>query len=82
MSKPIRSCRRLIAALALASSLALVALVLPQAATSTTRTGHDFTYYSTAAHTTVVGYCFVCVGYSGCHGQITPYYVIGPYPCN
>jgi hypothetical protein len=46
-----------------------------------TRTGHDFTYYTNASHTTPVGYCFVCVGYSGCHGTITPYYVIGNYPC-
>jgi len=46
-----------------------------------TRTGHDYTYYSNASHTTVVGYCIVCVGYSSCHGTITPYYTIGNYPC-
>jgi len=46
-----------------------------------TRTGHDFTYYSDASHTTVVGYCIVCVGFSSCHGTITPYYTIGNYPC-
>ncbi|HEY8019459.1 MAG TPA: hypothetical protein VIH93_00065 [Thermoanaerobaculia bacterium] len=82
MSESIRSCRRVIVALVVVSALALVSLALPQAASSVTRTGHDFTYYSTAAHTMPVGYCFVCIGYSGCHGQITPYYVIGPYPCN
>ena len=35
-----------------------------------------------AAHQTVVGYRFVCVGYSGGWGTITPYSVIGPYPCH
>jgi len=81
MSEAFRSCRRLIAALALMSSLALVALLLPRTASSTTRTGHEFTYYSNAQHTQVVGDCIVCVGFDHCTGQITPYYTLAPYPC-
>jgi len=46
-----------------------------------TRTGHEFTYYSDASHTTVVGDCIVCVGFSHCTGTITPYYTIKSYPC-
>jgi hypothetical protein len=76
MPAPLRLCRLPILALFL-----LLAPLSRSRGTATTRTGHDFTYYSNASHTTVVGYCFVCVGYSGCHGTITPYYVIGNYPC-
>lgn len=81
MSESFRSCRRLIAALVVVSALALVSLALPQAASSVTRTGHEFTYYSTAQHTMVVGDCIVCVGFDHCTGHVTPYYSIAPYPC-
>jgi hypothetical protein len=70
---------RLIFAVALLLTLALAGGSPGSAVV--TRTGHDFTYYSNASHTTVVGYCIVCVGYSSCHGTITPYYTIGNYPC-
>lgn len=76
--------RRPFAALALVGVLALVLLLgVPGASRAVvTRTGHDFTYYNNAAHQTVVGYRFVCIGYSGGWGTVTPYSVIRPYPCH
>ncbi len=82
MLQNFRAHRRLILALALLSGFAASLLVLPAPTTATTRTGHDFTYYTDATHAHPVGYCFVCVGYSGCNGQITPFYRVGNYPCN
>ena len=84
MLQSLRSNHRPFIALALVGALAAVLLLgLPGSSQAVvTRTGHDFTYYNNAAHQTVVGYRFVCVGYSGGSGQVTPYYVIGPYPCH
>jgi len=81
MLQPFRTHRRLILTLVVLSAFAVLLLGLPAPSRAVTRTGHDFTYYSDASHTHAVGYCFVCIGYSGCHGTITPYYVIGNYPC-
>jgi hypothetical protein len=76
--------RRLLLALVLGTCLALLLLGVfkgsPVAAE--TKTGHDFTYYNNAAHQTVVGYRYYCPNYSGGWGTITPYDVIGNFPCN
>ena len=85
MRHALRNRRRLLLALVLGACLALLVLVgvfkgLPAAAE--TKTGHDFTYYNNANHTTVVGYRYYCIGYSGAWGQITGYYVMNTYPCN
>jgi hypothetical protein len=85
MLQALRSHRRWILALVVAASLAVLMLlgafgVSPAA--STTRTGHDFTYYNNAAHQTVVGYRYYCPGYSGGWGTITPYYVINNFSCH
>lgn len=76
--------RRLLLALVLGTCLALLLLGVfkgsPVAAE--TKTGHDFTYYNNAAHQTVVGYRYYCPTYSGGWGTITPYDVIGNFPCN
>lgn len=66
---------------------AVLLLVLALAAGSpgsavVTRTGHEFTYYSDASHTTVVGDCIYCVGSSRCFGTVTPYYTIKNDPCS
>lgn len=61
--------------------LAALALAGGSPGTATTRTGHEFHYYSDASHTTVVGDCIYCVGSSRCWGTITPYYTIVNYPC-
>jgi hypothetical protein len=85
MLQSFRSHRRPFVALALIGAFALVLLLgVPSASRAVvTRTGHDFTYYyNNAAHQTVVGYRFVCIGYSGGWGTVTPYSVIGPYPCH
>jgi len=61
--------------------LAALALSGGSPGTATTRTGHEFTYYSSASHTTVVGDCIYCSSFSRCTGTITPYYTISNYPC-
>jgi hypothetical protein len=84
MFEVLRSHRGQILALALAAGLALLLLLGAfngSPAAATTRTGHDFTYYNNANHTTVVGYRYYCIGYQGGWGSITPYYVINTYPC-
>jgi hypothetical protein len=83
MLQSFRAHRRSIIALALVGAFALVLMLgLPGAAPAATKTGHDFTYYNNAAHQTVVGYRYYCIGYSGGWGQITSYYVINNFPCH
>jgi hypothetical protein len=83
MLQSFRSHRRPIVALALVGAFALVLLLgLPGASPAATKTGHDFTYYNNAAHQTVVGYRYYCIGYSGGWGQITGYSVIHDFPCH
>jgi Family of unknown function (DUF6289) len=51
-------------------------------ASATTRSGHEFIYYSDATYTTVVGVQVWCS--NGSHsgwGQVTPYYKIEPSGC-
>ncbi len=84
MLKALRTHRRLLLALVLAASVAVLLLGVFRGApaAATTRTGHDFTYYNNASHTTVVGYRYYCPRYSGGWGSITPYDVINTFPCN
>jgi hypothetical protein len=75
-------CRRWMVRLSFALLLALVVGVpAPRSLGAETRTGHDFTYYSDNTYTTIVGYQFWCIGYNGGWGDVTPYVVIGDYPC-
>jgi hypothetical protein len=83
MLQSFRSHRRSVVALALVGAFALVLMLgLAGAAPAATKTGHDFTYYNNAAHQTVVGYRYYCIGNSGGWGTITPYSVIHDFPCN
>jgi hypothetical protein len=84
MLQTLRSHRRPFATLALVGALALLLLLAVPGAqpAHATRTGHDFTYYSDASHTTVVGYRYWCVGYNGGWGVTSPYSVINDFPCN
>jgi hypothetical protein len=84
MLRTMHAHRGLILALAVAAALTLLLLGVfhGSPAAATTKTGHDFTYYNNANHTTVVGYRYYCIGYSGGWGQITGYYVMNTYPCN
>jgi hypothetical protein len=83
MLQALRTRRGLILALVLAAGIALLLMGMLNGspAAATTKTGHDFTYYNNANHTTVVGYRYYCIGRSGGWGQITPYYVMNNYPC-
>jgi hypothetical protein len=84
MLQALRPYRRTLLVFLLAGSLALllVSVFAAAPAAGTTRTGHDFTYYSNPGHTgAVVGYRYYCPGYSGGWGTITPYDVINTYPC-
>lgn len=79
MLQSVRSLRRPVFALVLLA--ALVVLGAPGTSGAVTRSGHDFTYYSDSTHSTVVGYRYYCIGYSGGWGAITPYSVMNNYPC-
>ncbi|HEY6350598.1 MAG TPA: hypothetical protein VI636_14425 [Candidatus Angelobacter sp.] len=47
-----------------------------------TKTGHQFTYYNNASHTTVVGVWIICANGTSFHsGQFSPYYTISPSGC-
>lgn len=85
MLQTLRSRRRPLLALALVGVFALLLLLAVPGAkpvSAQTRTGHDFTYYSDDTYTTVVGYCYWCIGYNGCWGHTTGYVVIDDFPCN
>ncbi|MBZ5521027.1 MAG: hypothetical protein LAP21_02085 [Acidobacteriia bacterium] len=57
-------------------------LITPSQAQQTTRTGHEFIYYSDATHTTQVGIWIICQnGTSFRSGQITQFVVIEPSGC-
>lgn len=75
----LRTLRRPLLALAMASSLALL---VSGPSTSATKTGHDFTYYSNASHTTVVGYRYYCPNYSGGWGTFSAFYEVNVFPCH
>jgi hypothetical protein len=83
MLQSFRSHRRSFVALALVGAFALVLMLgLPGASPAATKTGHDFVYYNNAAHQTVVGYRYYCIGNSGGWGSITSFYVVNNFPCN
>ena len=84
MLQALRPYRRTLLVFLLAGSLALllVGVFAAAPAAGTTKTGHDFVYYSNAGHTgPAVGYRYYCIGNSGGWGTITPYYVMNNYPC-
>jgi hypothetical protein len=65
------------------AAVLLLALSLAGGApgTATTKTGHEFHYYSDASHTTLVGDCIYCPTFSRCTGTVSPYYTLSNYPC-
>lgn len=83
MLQTLRSRRRPFATLALVATLALLLLVAVPGArpAHAVKTGHDYTFYSDASHSTVVGYQFWCIGYHGGWGVTSQYLVVGDYPC-
>ena len=73
--------RRLLA-LAAILVFALLMAGAPRSSSATTRSGHEFIYYSDATYTTVVGVQVWCS--NGSHsgwGRITPYDKIEPSGC-
>jgi hypothetical protein len=83
MLQSFRSHRRPVVALALAAALATALLLAPPGASqAATKTGHDFTYYSDASHTTVVGYRYYCPNYSGGWGRFSSFYEVNVFPCH
>jgi uncharacterized protein DUF6289 len=74
-----RRVRLALAVIALCTVALLGGLGAP--AQGATKSGHDFVYYNDAAHQTVVGYRYYCIGNSGGWGSITPYVVESPFDC-
>jgi hypothetical protein len=75
--------RRLALAFALAATLATLLLSTAggRPAAAATKSGHDFVYYNDAAHDSVVGYRYYCIGNSGGYGSISPYFVENVFDC-